>query len=153
MQKKDMGTSGIVGLIARIRERADLLIETELKARKAKGIVPAHGSILAVLFRQDGPVPIKAIVARVGRVKSTVTGMLYTLERHGYIRKMPCEMDNRVTHIVLTEKGRAFRADYDAISRKLLETVYGSMPERDRRTVMKRLLQIEQNLRSSAGGD
>jgi len=153
MRKKDMDTGGIVGLIARIRERANLLIEKELKTRKARGIVPAHGSILAVLFREDGPVPIKAIVARVGRVKSTVTGMLYTLERYGYIRKMPCRTDSRVTHIVLTEKGRAFRADFEAISRKLRETVYGSMPERDRRTLMTRLLQIERNLKSAAGGE
>jgi len=153
MQKKDMDTGGIVGLIARIRERANLLIEAELKARKARGIVPAHGAVLAVLFGQDGPVPIKAIVARVGRVKSTVTGMLYTLERWGYIRKTTCETDNRVTYVTLTDKGRAFREAFDAISEKLLRTVYGRMPERERRTLMKTLLRIEQNLKSAEGGD
>jgi DNA-binding MarR family transcriptional regulator len=148
-----MDTKGIVALIARIRERANLVIEDELNARGIEGIVPAHGSVLAFLFRQDAPVPIKAVVEDVGRVKSTVTEMLNTLERHGYIRKTPCETDNRVTYVTLTKKGRAFRKDFDAISDKLLTTVYGPMPTRDRRALMRLLSQVEQNLKAAEGGD
>ncbi len=146
-----MDTRGIVGLVARIRERANLLIEEELRARGVEGIVPAHGDVMNFLFRQDGPVPIKAIVKQVDRVKSTVTGMLNTLERWGYIRKTPCETDNRVTYITLTRKGRAFRKHFEAISEKLLKTVYGRMPDRERRALMELLLQIEQNLKSAEG--
>jgi len=149
----NVDTRPIIGLIARVRERANLLIEEELRARGVEGILPAHGDVMSFLFHQDGPVPIKAIVEHVDRVKSTVTGMLNTLERHGYIRKTPCETDNRVTYITLTNKGKAFRKEFDAISEKLLKTVYGRMPERERRTLTKLLQQLEENLKSAEGGD
>jgi len=148
----EMDTKEVVALIARIRERANLLIVDEMKARGIEGIVPAHGAVLAFLFRQDSPVPIKAVVERVGRVKSTVTEMFNTLEQHGYIRKMPCKSDNRVTYVSLTGKGRAFRKVFDAISDKLLTTAYGQMPTRDRRVLMRLLSQVEQNLKAAGGG-
>jgi len=137
---------GIVGQVARIRERANLLIERELRVRGVVGIVPAHGAVLKFLLEQDGPVPIKAVVEAVGRVKSTVTGMVQTLERHGYVRKQPCEADSRVTLIELTEAGRALRGDFDAISQMLLERFYGHMPRADRRRFTDLLDQVERNL-------
>ena len=108
-----MNTEGIIAQIARIREAANNLITSELQNRSIKGIVPAHGPVLIFLFRQKKPVPIKSVVDEVGRVKSTVTVMINTLERHGYIKKMPCETDSRIAMIELTEKGRKLRKDFD----------------------------------------
>jgi len=137
-----------VGQIARIREQANLLIEQELQAAGVVGIVPAHGSVLQFLLRQDEPVPIKAVVEAVGRVKSTVTGMVNTLERHGYVRKSPSDRDGRVTYVELTGKGRALRADFDRISRKLMRKVYGTMPASDRLRLVQLLTAVETNLRA-----
>ena len=142
-----MDTRGIVGQIARIREQANLLIERELRERSITGIVPAHGSVLAFLFQQSEPVPIKMIVEEVRRAKSTVTVMVNTLERHGYVRKLPSEFDNRVTCVELTPKGRRFRKDFDDISKVLLERLYGDMNVKDRERLVRQLEQIEQNLR------
>jgi DNA-binding MarR family transcriptional regulator len=143
-----MDTRGIVGQIARVREQANLLIETELRKRSITGIVPAHGSVLVFLFQQSKPVPIKMIVEDVRRAKSTVTAMVNTLERHGYVRKLPCESDNRVTYVELTPKGRRFRKDFDDISKSLLDRVYGDMSVKDRERLVRQLEQIEQNLRA-----
>jgi DNA-binding MarR family transcriptional regulator len=137
----------IVRQIAAIRELANGFIETELNRLEIVGIVPAHGSILAFLFKQDGPVPIKDIVACVGRTKSTVTGMLQTLEQHGYIERMSDLEDHRVTFILLTEKGRNLREPFRQISENLLQKVYGKMPANDRKQLMTWLLQIENNLK------
>lgn len=142
-----MDARGIVGQIARIREQANLLIERELRDRSIAGIVPAHGSVLNFLFQQTRPVPIKAVVEEVRRVKSTVTAMVNTLERHGYVRKKPCRTDNRVTYVELTRKGRKLRSDFDEISRLLLRRVYGDMNEKNRERLVRQLEQIEQNLR------
>ena len=97
-----MNTEGIIAQIARIKESANVLIETELRNRSITGIVPAHGPVLVFLFQQSKPVPIKAIVENVRRVKSTVTVMINTLERHGYLRRLACDTDNRITLIELT---------------------------------------------------
>ncbi len=140
-------TNGIVGQISRIRELANLLIEQELKKRSIKGIVPAHGPVLRFLFEQKGAVPIKDVVDAVGRVKSTVTVMINTLEKHGYIRKTECEKDNRVVRVELTAKGKKLRRDFEAISRTLRDKVYGTMNSNDRQVLADLLGTIESNLR------
>ena len=137
---------GIAGQIARIREKANALIEKELKNRGIKGIVPAHGSVLFFLLQQSKPVPIKAVVENVRRVKSTVTVMINTLEKHGYVRKRPCETDNRIMYVELTPKGRRFRKDFDEISQVLLNKLYKDMSKKDRKHLVEQLEKIEVNL-------
>ncbi len=141
-----MNTNGIIGQIARIRERSNLIIERELHNRGIEGIVPAHGSILNFLFQQSQPVPIKAIVENVGRVKSTVTSVLNTLQRNGYIHKIPCDSDNRVTYIELTNEGSQLRGHFEDISKQLIKTVYGPMSVDERKRLVLQLDRIEQNL-------
>jgi len=141
-----MYTQGIIGQFARIREASNLLIEKELKARCIEGIVPAHGPALVFLFKQNKPVPIKAVVDSIGRVKSTVTVMIKALDKHGYIKKSPCGIDNRVINIELTPKGRKVQKDFDEISNILIDKVYGGMKKKHQEELVKQLNQIEQNL-------
>jgi len=137
---------GIVGQIARIREKANALIEKELRDRGIQGIVPAHGAVLVFLLQQSKPVPIKAVVESVRRVKSTVTVMLNTLEKHGYARKLPCETDNRVTYVELTPKGHGLRKDFEEISQILRSQLYGDMSGKERERLVRQLEKIEDNL-------
>jgi len=140
-------SGGIVGQIARIREKANALVEHELRSRGIQGIVPAHGPVLAFLLRQSEPVPIKAVVESVRRVKSTVTVTISTLEKHGYLRKFPCETDARVTYVELTPKGRGLQRDFEEISQALRRKLYGDMSEKDRARLVQQLDEIEENLR------
>ena len=149
--EKSTSTAGldpraIIARISEIREAANLLIEKELQARGLTGIVPAHGSVLLYLFRQSEPVPIKSLVQQIGRVKSTVTGMVYTLERHGYLVKQGCDQDARSIRISLTDKGWALKRDFDEISEKVLERLYGKMPHEDRLRLMELLAEVRGNL-------
>ena len=137
---------GVAGQIARIREKANALIERELRSRGIQGIVPAHGPVLAFLLRQNEPVPIKAVVESVRRVKSTVTVTISTLEKYGYLRKSPSDTDARVTHVELTPKGRGLRKDFEEISRALRSKLYGDMSEEDRERLVQQLDKIEGNL-------
>ena len=137
---------GIAGQIGRIREKANALVERELKDRGIKGIVPAHGAVLSFLLQQKGPVAIKAVVENAKRVKSTVTVMIDTLEKHGYVRRLACETDSRITYVALTPKGRRLRKDFEEISEALLSRFYGDMSEEDRVRLVKQLERIEANL-------
>lgn len=141
-----MNEEGIIAQIARIRESANALIETELRKRSIRGIVPAHGPVLVFLLKQNRPVPIKVVVEEVRRVKSTVTVMINTLERYGYIRKLPCNTDNRVTLVELTPTGRKLRKDFDQISKLLLKKLYGDMNKKDRQLLVNRLDVLETNI-------
>lgn len=139
-------TGGIAGQIARIREKANALIENELKNRGIKGIVPAHGPVLAFLLQQSEPVPIRAVVENVRRVKSTVTVTISTLEKHGYLRKFPCETDARITYVELTAKGHRLQKDFEEISQMLRNKLYGDMSQEDRERLVRQLDQIEAHL-------
>jgi DNA-binding MarR family transcriptional regulator len=139
---------GIISRISRIRENANLLIENELKARGMTGIVPAHGSVLHFLFQQEEPVPIKSLVQQIGRVKSTVTGIVNNLERCGYVFKQGCGQDARSVRIGLTDKGRALKSDFEDISGILLSRAYGDMSESDRKRLMELLEIIEGNFKA-----
>jgi DNA-binding MarR family transcriptional regulator len=141
-----MNTEGIIAQIARIRESANALIEAELRNRSIEGIVPAHGPVLQFLFQQSKPVPIKAVVEKTGRVKSTITVMINNLERHGYVRKLSCDSDSRVTLVELTATGRKLRRDFEQISETLLDKLYGSMKKKDRQALVNGLGVIEGNM-------
>jgi len=143
---KKMNTEEVIAQIARIRESANALITSELQKRSIEGILPAHGAALVFLFQQKKPVPIKAVVESIRRVKSTVTVMINTLEKYGYVQKIPCETDNRVTYVELTQKGRKLKKDFDEISTILREEIYGKMAKRDREVLVKLLNEIEQNI-------
>lgn len=138
--------NGIAGQIGRIREKANAVVEDELKSRNIKGIVPAHGPVLAFLLQQKRPVAIKAVVEHVRRVKSTVTVTIRTLERHGYVRKSASETDARVTYVELTAKGRGLQKDFEEISQILRSKLYGDMRPRDRERLVRQLARIEANL-------
>ena len=145
-ETRDKGTEGIIAQIARIRESANALIEAELRRRSIKGIVPAHGPVLLYLLKQNDPVPIKAVVEDVRRAKSTVTVMVNTLERHGYLRKLACDRDSRVTLIELTRTGLKLRKDFEEISFLLLERAYQGVSKKDRQTLVDLLAVVELNM-------
>lgn len=145
-RSRSQSPDSLVERISRIRDLSHLLIERELAARGIRGVLPAHGGVLAFLFRQTAPVPIKDLVAFTGRAKSTVTGVVQTLERHGYLERLVDQSDSRVWAIRLTSQGRALRADFEEISRQLLEAAYGRMAQQDRETLIGLLAQIEHNL-------
>lgn len=138
--------NGIIGQVARIRELANLQIEQELRNLNIEGILPAHGSILYFLFGRNHPVAMKEIVEKVGRVKSTVTGMINTLEQHGYVEKFQSPEDGRVILVQLTDKGKAIRPEVDRISAAIIAKTYGDMPQEDREKLVELLGKIQANL-------
>ena len=136
----------IIAQISKIREASNFLIERELHSRGINGIVPAHGAVFNFLFRQKEPVPITALVKQSGRAKSTVTGIVKTLEQHGYLFRQDSAEDARSFQIGLTEKGRALESDFKEISDLLEKKVYGGMAHKDRENLMMLLGKIERNL-------
>lgn len=143
---KIKSTKDIVDQISKIREAANLLIEKELHYRGIEGVVPAHGMVFSFLFKQKDLVPIMSVVQNSGRAKSTVTEMVKTLERYGYIYRQSSPDDGRSFHIGLTDKGWSIRSDFEEISEILIRKVYGDMAGKEREKLVQLLSQIEDNL-------
>jgi DNA-binding MarR family transcriptional regulator len=141
-----MKTTEIVVLISLIREKANRFIERELTRQGLTGVLPAHGVVLGYLSKQVEPVQISRVVANTRRAKSTITGTINTLARHGYVKKVSCNEDHRVIYVSLTKKARTLRNKFETISNQLIEKVYGDMAENERATLVALLEKIDSNL-------
>jgi len=83
----------------------------------------AQGRILYVLWQQDG-VPIKTISETCGLAITSLTTMLERMEQQGLIRREPDSRDKRRTLLYLTEKAKALRKDYNAVSDQMSSLYY-----------------------------
>ncbi len=144
---KNNNTKNIINQISLIREAANSFITNELNSRGYEGVLPAHGIVFSFLFRQKGPIPIISLVNESGRSKSTVTGIVKTLERYGYIYKETAPDDGRSFLIGLTPKGLNVKADFEEISDLLIKNVYSGIPLKERTYICEILSKIVSNLK------
>jgi len=142
-------TRAILGTVSRIRELSTLRIQHELDARGYPDIVPAHGRVLIALYRQSGPLTMTELVEASGRVKSTISSLVKSLSKNGYVERFVSEEDRRVNFVRLTEKGERFQTTFKDITESVMTTVYSDMPA-DQRIELVRLLRfVECNLDSA----
>jgi Transcriptional regulators len=139
-----MHSGQIIHLISRLHARTGEIIRAELERRGLAGLVPSHGSILAMLYAQ-GELPMSTLALGIGRRKNTVTTLVRKLEDAGYVRRKADPADNRVSMVSLTTKGETFREDFEEISGVLLDKTWGQM-EGDRRKAL--LAGMEELLRN-----
>ncbi|MCR4695469.1 MAG: MarR family winged helix-turn-helix transcriptional regulator [Pseudobutyrivibrio sp.] len=94
-------------------------ISREIKKAIGRGLINTEdcgesacnksGWILGFIKRHDGPVYQKDIEAILGMPKSTLADILQSIEKEGYIQKLPVkDGDSRKKEIILTEKGLAY---------------------------------------------
>lgn len=114
-------------LVSRIHEAADKWIAAELAAAGLEGVVPSHGDVLALLFRQrEATMHELAEFAR--RTKPTLTVLVGKLERMGLVRRSPSPLDARCQIVRLTPEGEKLRPAFDSISRRLAARAYAGLP-------------------------
>ena len=93
--------------ISKIHEKGNRFVIEQLNKNGIKELVPSHGDILAVLYK-DGKSTMKEIADKIHRTKPNVTVLINKLERLGYVKREDSKTDSRYTYIVLTQKGKKF---------------------------------------------
>ncbi len=137
---------GIINLVTIIREKSNTFIEHEFKKRGINGILTAHTAILGFLYCKQEPVTISELVEVSNRVKSTVTIMIKTLEKHGYIQKQKCQNDGRVSYISLTKRGKEIENDFMEVTENGINKMFASIGENEIDSTYNILEKIEKNL-------
>lgn len=83
----------------------------------------AQGRILYVLWEHE-----KLTITQIGKLtslaKTTLTGMLDRMEESGLIERIPDQQNRRQIFVVITQKAKAYRKDYDAVSERMNELFY-----------------------------
>lgn len=130
-----------LSLIAKIHEKGNRFIIEQLEQNGAKGLVPSHGDILAVLYKNE-KLTMKEIADKIHRTKPTVTVLVDKLEKFGFIKREPSSNDNRCTYIVLTQKGEEFRPIFENISKELNQMLHKNLSPDEIELLEKLLLKI-----------
>ena len=132
-------------LVTKIKQLGDRIFEKVLAEKGIDAFNGAQGRILYVLWQQDG-VPIRTISEQCGLAITSLTTMLERMERQGLIRREADSRDKRKTLLYLTEKSRALRADYEAVSEQMSKLYYKGFTEVEITRFEGYLERIQQNL-------
>lgn len=131
--------------ISKIKQLGDRVFEKILTAQGIEAFNGAQGRILYVLWQEDG-VPIKTIAERCGLAITSLTTMLERMEKSGLIIRQQDSGDKRKTLIFLTDKAKALKEDYDAISDRMSAIFYQGFTEEEIRNFEEHLERIRLNL-------
>lgn len=131
--------------ISKIKQLGDRVFEKILTAQGIEAFNGAQGRILYVLWQEDG-VPIKTIAERCGLAITSLTTMLERMEKSGLIIRRQDSGDKRKTLIFLTDKAKALKEDYDAISDRMSAIFYQGFTEEEIRNFEEHLERIRLNL-------
>lgn len=85
---------------------SDLLIRRIGELVQPFGLSPSSGLVLGILADAQVPLPPNQIAERLIISRATVTGLLDSLEKRGYVRRAPHSSDRRMLLIELTNMGR-----------------------------------------------
>jgi DNA-binding MarR family transcriptional regulator len=85
---------------------ADLLLRRIATLLQPFDLSPASGLVLSLLADAESPLPPNKIAERLIITRATVTGLLDTLERRGYVERRIHHTDRRMLLVEATDAGR-----------------------------------------------
>jgi DNA-binding MarR family transcriptional regulator len=137
----------LISQISRLQAR---VFERMLKESGIDAFNGAQGRILYVLW-EYGKLSITEISRLTSLSKTTLTSMLDRMEGSGLVKRIPDPENRRQIHIVITEKARACRDEYQRISGQMNEVFYQGFAEDEVAEFEKKLTEIMRNLERQAG--
>ncbi|MCR4713683.1 MAG: MarR family winged helix-turn-helix transcriptional regulator [Treponemataceae bacterium] len=137
-------TSLILSLISKIHAQSASFLKLELQERGLPEMVSSHGNILFQLSRNE-KMSMKELADAIHRDKSTVTALVSKLREQGYVEKVLSEADSRVVFVRLTEKGKKYTVDTQAISSLLNEKCLAGFSDQDKDALYELLSRISTN--------
>lgn len=85
---------------------ADLLVKRIASLLQPFHLSPASGLVLSIVADAESPLSPHEIADRLIISRATVTGLIDSLERQGYVRRRPHHADRRMLLVESTDSGR-----------------------------------------------
>jgi DNA-binding MarR family transcriptional regulator len=109
------------------------------------GLYRGQPFLLAVLWDQEGVTHSE--LARCMHVSpATVTNMIKRMEKAGFVERRPDAEDQRVSHVFLTDAGRAIRERVDARWQEIEARVFGSLSDEEQDRLRALLERVRDDL-------
>jgi DNA-binding MarR family transcriptional regulator len=105
---------------------------------------PAGLGVLRVLLEQDG-LKSSEVAARGGSSPGTLTAVVNTLTREGYVKRRPDPSDRRVIRLYVTDKGRAACAAYTEVGGPMWRHAFDFLSDEDEPVVRRFFVEMIRN--------
>lgn len=90
-----------------------------------------------------GPRTPAELAEAAGVTRATMTGLIDTLERDGYVRREPDPVDRRMMSVFLTTQGEAFLHEFLPGHFKIISRLMTPLNEAERKTFVRLLVKIQ----------
>lgn len=144
--------NNLVYALGWLRRRAFGVLEREMERRGIEGMSPSFGDVFMIVA-VGGPMSMKEIARRTYKDKSTITGVVKALERHGYLKRVADPEDGRATLISITPKAVKLIPALGEISALMNERLFDGLSERESRTLFRLLGKLGDNLEKTSSGE
>ncbi len=135
----------LLGLISAFENRFQALADSTMQEISWKQFF----LIICVNLCKEPPT-IGELSEIVGSSHQNVKQLLLKLEKKDFISFQPDEKDKRKQRIHLTEHCREFCEKNDEMSIDIMKNMFDGIPEKDIKTTIRTIMQIEKNLRGLA---
>lgn len=115
-------------------------------------------TVLMLLFKRqtlaekDGVITPAELADMAGCTRATMTGLIDTLERDDLVKRVPDEKDRRMMTVSLTAKGQALLKKMLPGHFKRLAKIMSCLSEPERKTLVKLLGKISEQVSAVSGG-
>jgi DNA-binding MarR family transcriptional regulator len=126
---------------------ADLLFDRIGRLLRPLGVSAAGGLVLGIL-RDHGPMPPSVLSERLIVTRATVTGVIDSLERRGFVRRSANPADRRSLLVEITPAGLTVLRNLRTIVHRNEKAWLGALSDSELRTYIELLHRIQDNLAS-----
>ncbi len=140
-----MKPENIISLISGVRYKSNEFLRQKIREYGLENLSTSHSALLSVLYHSDGELPMLKLVKKLGRNKSTVTEMVKSAEKGGYVLKIDAPDDKRAIIVQLTEKATAMQNIFDEISDELIQKTYNGFNDVEKVAIINLLEKINNN--------
>ena len=129
---------------------SELLVKRIAELIKPFDLTPSSGLVLGILADFGEPLPPNKIAERLIISRASVTSLIDSLERRGYVRRAPHSTDRRMLLIELTDTGRQVAHDFRLLVHQNQKTWLAVLTEQEQTQLIDTLHRIQAALRDSS---
>ena len=128
---------------------ADMLLKHIAELVQPFDLTPSSGLVLGILADAQSPLPPHQIAERLIISRATVTGLLDSLERRGYVRRLPHSSDRRMLLIELTDAGHQVAHEFRLLVHQHQKAWHAALNEQELEQLIASLHRLQSALADS----
>lgn len=128
---------------------ADLLIKRIGDLVQPFDLTPSSGLVLGMLADSEERLPPNQIAERLIISRASVTSLIDSLERRGYVRRLPHATDRRMLLIELTEAGRRVAQEFRRLVHRHQKAWLAALTEKEQDQLISALHRLQAALTDS----